>query len=280
MEFQVWSYPVLQYWEWCLAHGNLFLQMLHWGQLLKHTHHVLEGPGWWEGVVDGRGWLKGGGGGWKGLVDGGGLIDGRGRRCGWVSMLNLTERLVFFVDELGELTLTSARLTTGPHASSHVTWLTSSLLCDFGIKDHLCSPSKWLPGVSGFLTRDVYTRLALLLCNMITIKQPAMPASPIASNSPSMNGGHHWQWMARAPIRRKLRDQPKLARKATKTDRSPKCCIWVIYMPRTYLPSLPHSPGHSRPGIQANLQRNSRPPEIQFTWLFQQKTARNVSEFH
>ena len=49
----------------------------------------------------------------------------------------------------------------------------------------------------------------------------------------------------RAPLRRKLRDQPKLARKAPKTNRSPKCCIWVIYMPRTYLPSLPHSPGHS-----------------------------------
>jgi len=34
------------------------------------------------------------------------------------------------------------------------------------------------------------------------------------------------------------------------------------------------------PGIQTNLQHNSRPPGIQFTWLFQQKTARNVSKFH
>jgi len=50
----------------------------------------------------------------------------------------------------------------------------------------------------------------------------------------------------RASLRRKLRDQPKLARKAPKPNWSPKCCNWVIDMPRTYLPSLPHSLGHSQ----------------------------------
>jgi len=103
---------------------------------------------------------------------------------------------------------------------------------------------------------------------------PAMPASPIASNYPLIEW---WAPLAvngtRAPLQRKLRDQPKLARKAPKTYRSPKCCIWVIYMPTTYLPSLPHSPGHSRDsGLSpAQLPTSRNPPGIQFTWLFQQK---------
>jgi len=110
-----------------------------------------------------------------------------------------------------------------------------------------------------------------------------MPASPIASNYPL---NERWAPLAvngtRAPLQRKLRDQPKLARKVPKTNRSPKWGIWVIYMPRTYLPSLLHSQGHSgnSGSSPAQLPTSRNPPAIQFTWLFQQKIARNVSEFH
>ena len=55
---------------------------------------------------------------------------------------------------------------------------------------------------------------------------PAMPAWPIVSKYPL---NKRWAPLTvnsmRAPLRRKLRDQPKLARKALKTNRSPKCCI-------------------------------------------------------
>jgi len=66
------------------------------------------------------------------------------------------------------------------------------------------------------------------LQGIIYLYIPDMPASRIASNYPL---NERWAPLAvngtRAPLRRKLRGQPKLTRKA---QMLPKCCVWTNYV--------------------------------------------------
>jgi len=97
-------------------------------------------------------------------------------------------------------------------------------------------PAKQGPCLCILLTISPTTRSPLIKTPVIY--QPAIPASPIARNysfnerwAPSAENG------MRALLQGKLCDQPRLSRKVPKTNRSPKCCIWVINMPRIKLDS-------------------------------------------